>query len=128
MRTHLVTSSIPPAKRDTATLGSSLCLRNGTGVNYEDRAKDKYLSLRYFWSKVANFSWQSSTLLKRNDESTKTEKQDFYVFFFLDFRPSLHKIEHVWAEEQYQGNKHILFLVLKKLYSEDNDIILIYAP
>ena len=24
-----------------------------------------YLSLRYFWSKVANFSWKSSTLLKQ---------------------------------------------------------------
>ena len=62
----------------------------------------------------------------------RTQKQKSKIFLcfllFLDFRPSLHKIEHVWAEEQYQGNKHILFLVLKKLYSEDNDIILIYAP
>ena len=55
---HLVTRSIPPAKRDTATLGSSLCLKTKSII---DKQNDKrmrsiskildiisYLSLRYF--------------------------------------------------------------------------------
>ena len=55
---HLVTRSIPPAKRDTATLGSSLCLKTKSIIDKQDDKrmmsifkildKKSYLSLRYF--------------------------------------------------------------------------------
>ena len=102
----------------------------GTGRGSITRIEQKTNTCR--WG-IFGAKWQTSAgnlPLSWNGmmRAQKQKSKIFLFFFYFYFRPSLHKIEHVWAEEQYQGNKHILFLVLKKLYSEDNDIILIYAP
>ena len=43
-----------------------------------------------------------------------TWRQFGWVEGFSAFRPSLDQIQHVWAEEQHQRDKHILFFVLEK--------------
>ena len=92
---HLVTRSIPPAKRDTATLGSSLCLKTKSIIGKQNDKqmmsifkivdRTSYLSLRYFWSNVANFNWKSSTLLKQTP--LNIEKK-LLIFFFLHLKNS----------------------------------------